>query len=165
MAKANLTAKQLRELLHYDPETGIFTWLVRRGCALAGDVAGNLTKAGYIQIYVNNIQYKAHRLAWLYVYESFPEKFIDHINGKRSDNKIVNLRNVTNAENVQNLRHARSDNGSGLQGVGKNGRGKKWRATITILGKKKFLGNFHTKELAHQAYLEAKRILHPTCTI
>lgn len=166
MAKTNLTAKQLRELLHYDPDTGIFTWLVRRGMYPAGTIAGNICKDGRINMNVCNQRGFAHRYAWLYVYGVYPTGVIDHINGDNTDNRIANLRDVTRAGNSQNQRHPRSDCGSGYLGVYKNNKGKgNWQARITTNGKRIGLGTYPTPELAHQAYVEAKRRLHPTCTI
>ena len=158
-----LTQERLKELLHYDPETGVFIWRVRRGMALAGSVAGNRRKNGRIAIYVDDVEHKAARLAWLYVHGVHPEKFIDHINGDPGDDRLSNLREVTNSENMQNQRRARTNSSSGLLGVVNNG--GKWQATIRLDGVRKYLGTFKTPEEAHQAYLEAKRTIHCACTI
>lgn len=169
MSGTNLTAERLRELLHYDPETGVFTWRVRRGMAVAGSVAGNLNRNGYVNIFVDGRQYKAHRLAWLFVYGEFPSADIDHINGVRNDNRIFNLRDVTTSVNMMNQRRARSDNKLGLLGVHVRTPekphykiSKPYRAIIYVSGKSVSVGDFATAEEAHAAYLEAKRRLHPT---
>lgn len=91
MAKANLTAERLRELLHYDPETGIFTWKVRRGMAPAGSAAGSARPDGRITIYVDSVPYEASTLAWLYVHGEFPPKKLRRKNGVNSDNRIANF--------------------------------------------------------------------------
>jgi hypothetical protein len=99
-----LTQERLKELLHYDPETGIFTNLTQRGGhAKKGAVAGTKNSIGYVCIRIDYDQYRAHRLAWLYVYGEFPEKFIDHMNEIRDDNRIINLRLATHQENLHNI--------------------------------------------------------------
>src|SRR5690606_34614864 len=98
-----LTQQRLKELLYYDPETGIFTRLVGRSGprARAGDVAGSDNGKGYIRIYVDGRPYKAHRLAWFYMHGEWPEE-IDHRNGERADNRLSNLRPVTRQQNNLN---------------------------------------------------------------
>lgn len=101
----NLTQARLKEILHYDPDTGIFTRRLDRGPNAPKDsVAGTPDKNGYIVIKVDFTQYKAHRLAWLYIYGVWPNNQIDHINHIVDDNRIVNLRDVTNSENQANRR-------------------------------------------------------------
>lgn len=159
-----LTADRLREVLRYDPETGVFTWLVCMSNARSGAVAGGVRADGYWRIGVDKIVYLAHRLAWLYVNGEWPSNQIDHIDGSRSNNRINNLRDVSNDVNQQNRRWARSDNiSSGLIGVGMK-RGK-WRARIQVGGVLRQIGTFDTPEEAHAAYLDAKRRLHVGCTI
>ncbi len=98
-----LTAEYLRSILHYDQETGIFTWKVRTARRVkAGDVAGCSDGDGYRLIKVQSRLYKAHRLAWLYIHGSWPKDQIDHINRIRTDNRIANLREVSNKQNLQN---------------------------------------------------------------
>ena len=156
---AELTQSYLKERLHYDPETGIFTWAV--GCKgnRAGDAAGSLKPSGYRQIMIDGRLYRAHRLAWLYVYGKWPADLIDHINGLRDDNRIVNLREATAAENQQN-RTANANNASGFMGVYWHKRDCKWRSHIKIEGRVKHLGCFDTPETASAAYLDAKAELH-----
>lgn len=158
-----ITAEQLRELLDYDPESGRFTWRVALPGQKAGSPAGCLDSYGYVVIRIDGANRKAHRLAWLIAYGEWPDDQIDHINGDRSDNRIANLRSLTNQGNQQNRRTAHRGNSSGLLGVSPK-RGK-WRAQIKVDGKKRHLGLFDTPEAAHAAYLEAKRKLHPTCSI
>lgn len=96
MATTDVTAERLREILHYDPQTGVFTWLVRRGCAEAGSVAGNANAAGRITIYVDGHPYRAPRLAWLYVYGVWPQKSIGYKNRDCRDIRIGNLMDWAN---------------------------------------------------------------------
>ena len=94
----------IKELLHYEPNTGIFTWLKHRGGKTKkGSIAGSLHKCGYMVIRINVKHYYAHRVAWIYVHGSIPEHvLIDHINGKRNDNRIENLRLATYQQNNEN---------------------------------------------------------------
>lgn len=165
MAKTDfLTAARLRELLHYDPETGVFTWLVSNTKRVrVGGIAGCTSDHGYIRIAIDGVQHRAHRLAWLYMTGEWPAHQIDHINGTRDDNRIKNLRQATDAQNRQNLRKPRSDNRCGMLGVCANR--DRWRAVIQVGGKFKHIGTFDTPELAGAAYLAQKSILHPYQTI
>lgn len=170
MAKADLTAQRLRELLKYYPETGVFTRLVSRRCGTAepGDVAGSKRNSeGYLAFMVDRKTYQAHRLAWLYMTGKWPNALIDHINGVKSDNRLCNLREATVSMNKQNMRKARADCvNSGLMGAYLDRRnGGRWFSNITANGKRKHLGYFLTPQEAHAAYIEAKRRLHPGCTI
>lgn len=160
-----ITQTRLKELLDYDPETGVFTWRVQTSNYIRiGDVAGMIDVHGYCVIGVDRKLYKAHRLAWVYTYSIIPDKMqIDHINGNTKDNRIDNLRCVTCVVNQQNQRKARCDNTSGFLGVHPYGKG--WRARIMVNGKDKYLGTFPTPELAHEAYLKAKRELHEGNTL
>lgn len=165
MAANDLTAQRLRELLHYDPETGVFT---RKACyskLWLGAIAGTLTAHKYVTIRIDGYRVKAHRLAWLYVTGSWPENFIDHINGIRFDNRFANLRDVTASVNSQNIKKARGNSGHGVLGVGRQSTGTTWIARIRVGGVAHYLGNFPTAEDAHAAYVEAKRRLHEGCTI
>lgn len=162
-----LTAARLRELLHYDPETGVFTRRVRTSTRIkAGDVAGWANGKGYLLISVDGRDHYAHRLAWLYTHGAWPTNEIDHRNTVRNDNRIANLRDVSGAVNSQNQRRAPAHNKScGLLGVTWNKQIRKWHAQIQVDGKKRSIGYFATAELAHSAYLAAKREHHPGCTV
>lgn len=159
-----LTAKELRDILAYDANTGIFTWTIRPSRAVKiGDIAGCPDEKGYLTIGIKRRVYKAHRLAWLYMTDKWPIGLIDHINGIKSDNKFDNLRVVDESGDSQNVRKPNKRNKSGFMGVifFQN----KWRANITHQGKTHWLGDFKTPEEAHQTYLAAKRKLHAACTL
>ena len=144
--RPELTAEYLRSILSYDPETGIFTRKVRTSTRVkVGDVAGSADGIGYLRIRLQSRKYKAHRLAWLYTYGEWPKDQIDHINRNRSDNRIANLREVTNKQNGQN-RSKPSSNTSGYQGVHWNKQSSKWQVKIKHNCKDIHLGYF--------AYLE-----------
>jgi hypothetical protein len=157
-----MTAQRLKELFHYDADTGQFTRFRAKG--RWPDRVGAI-RFGYLIIKIDYKLYRAHRLAWLYVHGEWPSDQIDHINGDRADNRISNLRAATNSQNKQNARKARSDSRSGLIGAMWESQKNKWRAVILVDGKKKHLGYFDQAEQAHAVYIEAKRTLHPFCTI
>jgi len=150
----SLTQERLKEILHYDPLTGIFTWLVANSNRInINDVAGSL-KDGYIRIKIDNEQYYAHRLAWLYVYGYFPEHQIDHKNGIENQNWISNLKEATPTCQNQN-RKVGTNNSSGFIGVGWNKDRKKWRSRIDIHGKQILIGIYNdpvSAALARVAY-------------
>lgn len=159
-----LTAKRVRELLSYDLETGIFKWRMRVSSrANAGDVAGCINGNGYLQIGICGRLYPAHRLAWLYVYGRWPKNEIDHLNGIKLDNRFLNFREVAHAINRQNQRLANVDSKTGILGVQPSG--NRFIARITVGTKRVYLGTFDTSAQAHEAYIAAKRRLHPGCTI
>lgn len=167
MAKPNLTAARLREVLDYNPGTGGFTWKVRPSCRVSvGGNAGSITDGGYCVIRIDRRIHRAHRLAWLYVYGEWPANMVDHKNGCRADNRIENLRAASHQLNAQNMRAARSDNSSGKLGVSWDSRRGKWLAQIKDAdGKHRHLGRFATPEAAYDRYLDAKRSLHQGCTL
>ena len=92
-----LEALRLRELLSYDPDTGLFRWSKNKGSKDAGELAGCVSPKGYILIGIDGCLYLAHRLAWLYVHGEFPEKDIDHRDQDKSNNRICNLRLATSS--------------------------------------------------------------------
>lgn len=160
MAGNIITQEELKELLHYDPDTGIFTWIKPNTFRMNnGDEAGWLTKKEYKRVTINYKCYLLHRLAWLYVYGSFPKNLLDHINGVRSDNRIVNLREASESENIFNSK-TRKDNITGFKGVYFNKRRKKFHARCQINKIGYHLGYFETAELANEAYCNFAKIHH-----
>lgn len=160
-----LTVERLKELLSYDIGTGLFVWKSNRGrTAKSGWVAGSAhCYTGHIAIRIDGIHYKAHRLAWLYVNGKWPLGHIDHMDGNSANNRLNNLRENANSINSQNQRKPRADNTSGVLGV--SHRNGKWRAKIQVDKRQISLGSFSSKADAAAAYLSAKRLLHPGCTI
>lgn len=160
MAKTDLTAERLRELLSYDPETGVFCWKTRFSRSdLLGKIAGTETARGYWIISIDGDRYLAHRLVWLYVYGVWPVDQLDHTNGIKTDNRVVNLRESTQAENMQNKRSKKGDGKLNLGAHYVKERGK-WVAAITVNRVQKYLGIFKTQEEAHAAYAAAKLKYH-----
>ncbi len=150
-----LTQARLRELLSYDPETGIFVWRVKPARRIAaGSVAGcRRTVYGYVLIGVDGAIYPAHRLAWLYVHGVWPSEYTDHVNADRADNRLANLRECTPGENQSNRRRNKN-NASGFKGVVFHPATGKWRACVRAGGKCFSLGLHATKEQAHAAYCD-----------
>lgn len=165
MAKANLTAQLVRELLDYEPETGLLTW--RRPTSnrvKAGDPVGNLTH-GRFETSILGVRVSCHRLAWFYMYGEWPVGDIDHINGDPKDNRIRNLRDVPHRTNIENQGQKTRKSYSGLIGAHWSARHRLYCSRIKTLGKAHYLGWFKTAEEAHAAYVDAKRRLHEGCTI
>ena len=166
MATSDLTAARLRELLHYDESTGLFTRIAtdnkwqKLGLACGQRMSNPLE---YSRIRIDGAPYKAHRLVWLYVTGVWPTQFVDHINGNKQDNRFSNLRDVSRKVNGQNRRSAQCNSKTGLLGVQK--RRNRWAATIIIDKTRLWIGTFDTPDAAHAAYLAAKRRLHDGCQI
>ena len=138
----------------------MFTRLVSNTNSVkVGHRAGTVDHAGYRQIKVNLVIYKEHRLAWLYVYGEWPEEEIDHINGNKADNRLINLRTATRKQNARN-RGLVTSNTSGFKGVSWDAKNGKWLATATVAGIQKHIGRYATPEQAHQAYCDFVRPLH-----
>lgn len=161
MSHSDITAELLRELLHYEPETGVFTWRVSTSNrAIAGKQAGGLKSNGYVQIGLYTKRYHAHRLAWLYVYGSWPPDELDHINRCRADNRITNLRLASRPENNQNLGLSKR-NSSGHIGVCWKRVTGRWQARIMRDYQEVHLGYFGNVSDAVAARKAAEAEYHP----
>lgn len=154
--------ERVRELLQYDPITGIFKWRVDRGGCKAGDVAGTKGTSDYVNIYIEGRGYRAHILAWGLMTGEWPDYEIDHANRDKLDNRWLNLREATRSENNANTRRPRH-NKSGLKGVSRyragESYGKPWQAGIRHNNKSIHIGHYATKEEAHAAYCAKGREL------
>lgn len=160
MRREQVTLERLREVISYDPDSGVFTRAAKTNRrVVVGAVAGTITPDGYRKISIDGVIYCAHRLAWLYVHGRWPKLLLDHINGKREDNRIANLREVDYSQNGHgfNMYPAGSTGYRGVTPCPR--RGNTFDARIGIGGRKKYLGNFKTAEAAHEAYLKAKQRL------
>jgi HNH endonuclease len=115
---STLTVEELRSIIHYDPETGVWTWKIsQQGYVQRGRVAGNIDKfSGYRRVCINHILYRSSRLAWLYMTGKWPPVTVDHDNRNRSDDRWNNLRLATATQNSMNI-DVRADNASGFKGV------------------------------------------------
>lgn len=142
--------RELKKQINYNPDTGKFTWAWPRPGASLGMEAGTVTGNGYLHVKVNRVPYLGHRLAWYLHYGKWPEQ-IDHINGDKLDNRIVNLREATQAQNCYN-KALSSNNKSGVKGVYLNKKLNKWHAQIKKGSLKLHLGYFSELEDAKKAY-------------
>lgn len=149
-----ISLNRVRELLEYDLDSGEFTWKVaRKRLATIGSRAGSTNGSGYRQISLDGKVYLAHRLAWFISFEEWPT-IIDHVNRNRSDNRLDNLREVTQSLNIHNSADRPSK--SGFRNARKVG--NKYQSEIKINGKSIHLGMFNTAEEASnaaKAYREA----------
>jgi hypothetical protein len=158
--KEELTQARLKELLHYDPETGVFTWLIAQSKYKPGDVAGTKFGYGYLAVRFDGKQFLLHRLAWLYVTGSFAPE-IDHRNGNGigKDNRFENLRDCSHRQNSWNTK-LKTTNTSGHKGVHWCKNRGMWTASIRGSGKRTNLGYFNFAEDASEAYKAKAKELH-----
>lgn len=155
-----LTLEFLKNILSYDPLTGIFRWKRRSTKYSArvniGSIAGSIHNSGHREISIKSKLYKAHRLAWFYIYGVWPRSWIDHKNGIRDDNRIENLRECTPSQNSCNSR-GWAKRKSPYKGV--YPQKKRWQAAIRKDRKLIYLGSFETPWEAHKAYIKAAKEL------
>jgi len=152
--------EKAKEVISYNPETGLFTWNISTTNSLkSGDLAGTNMSNGYrvITITIDGVYKKplCHRLAWYFINNELPIN-VDHINGIRDDNRIINLRACTPSQNNMNRKVA-GCNSSGKTGVSKNSNTGKWEAYIKINRKRKHLGHFVNKQDAINARIKGEK--------
>ena len=149
-----MNIEELKEYFKYDPDTGKLFWNKRpSNRVIVGSEVGNYNDQGYKVCRFKGKALRVHRVVWAITKGEHPSEFIDHINGDRGDNRIDNLRVVSNAENLQNMKEAK--------GYTHHKKLNKWMAQIAVNKEHKYLGIFNTKQEAHAAYLKAKKELHP----
>lgn len=150
----------IKDWVTYDPDTGVFHWKKKPSRrVVVGSVAGSLSRQlGYISMMLHKQSYLAHRMAFVYMTGKLPIGLVDHINGIRSDNRWINLRDATNSINQQNQKQARANCETGALGVTKSGRG--FRATVGFNDKNYYSPTFNTIVEASAAYFAMKKLLH-----
>lgn len=149
--KFSLSQAKLKELLHYDPETGEFTHRTSHAQVIAGQRAGFMHKRGYWQVCADGITVKAHQAAWFYMTGEWPSDQVDHKDQNKANNRWGNLRLATNAENCRNVTRNKR-NSTGVRGViyqHRAGRNPEWVASIRFNRKLIHLGIF--RDLASAA--------------
>lgn len=147
-----LTQERLKELLQYDENTGVFTWIKPTSNRVKiGSIAATTNSHGYLYARIDGIRYGAHRLAWLYMTGSMPKDVIDHIDGNPKNNVFSNLREATQQQNLYNLRKS-VKNTSGYKGVHFHKGTSKWRVVVSVNNKPKHLGLYLTPEEANTVY-------------
>lgn len=150
------TVDYLRKRLRYEPETGRLFWLDCESmpnswrAQFSGTEAFTSVCLGYHTGGIDYAMFRAHRVAWAIYYGEWPSSQIDHINGVRTDNRIENLRVVTQQENMRNLKMSKT-NTSGVTGVSWVGSKGKWQATISVGNRNKYLGLFTSIDDAKSA--------------
>jgi len=153
-----ITHARLLEIVHYDPETGVFTWLEAHPPVSVGQRIGSVESTGYMRAAILGKRYFLHVVAWFYMTGEWLPRGVDHRNRRPADNRWANLRRATSSQNQINRVLPR--NGVGLRGVYPSGTGGRFRARIRIGTRVTHLGTFDTAEMAHAAYLEAVQALH-----
>jgi hypothetical protein len=156
--KPRISQQELKQIIHYDPDTGLIKKIKCRRSDWIGKTAGAPDKKGYIRVSINNVLYLAHHLAWVYMTGEWPDQ-VDHINAVKDDNRFSNLREATCSQNMHN-QGKRKHNTSGFKGVSYHKAARKWTAQIKVNWKCNYLGLFKTPEEAHAAYCEAAKKHH-----
>jgi len=153
--KVVINQEYLKNILNYDEFSGLLIWKNN------GKRAGCEHSSGYRMIGLLGKKYKEHRIIWMYVYGNYPTLDIDHINRVKNDNRISNLRLLSESDNAQNMVKAQRHSKTGILGVSPSK--NKYQASITAKGIQKYLGRFNTIKEAENAYLKAKSELHKSC--
>ena len=136
-----MTPQEVRTVFAYTPENGRLLWNIATCKTQTGDVAGGLAN-GYMQVKYKQRKYMVHRIIWCYVHGDWPKQMIDHIDGDRSNNRIENLRDVSNAKNQYNRHSLNKNNSTGHMGIMYRKRGDAYIVQITVLGAKKYIGYY-----------------------
>ena len=151
-----ITHSELLKMVSYNPDTGEFTWLIKPRNRECSPIAGTIDPYGYRKICLKQKIYRAHRLAWFYMHMAWPEGAIDHINGKRDDNRIGNLRIANHSQNQANSK-VRANNKTGFKGIYLHKLSGLYMARVTVNRKSILVGYYKDPQEAHAAYIEAAK--------
>lgn len=161
-----ITQEIVKSLFDYSTETGDLIRKTSFNRWKSGQAIGFKNTSGYLEAGVNKKTYQVSHLVWCYFNGPVPiGREIDHINGKKLDNRIENLRVADRAMNNQNKRISRNDSALKVLGVSWHKASKSFVAQISKSGVKFHLGCFKSIDEASEAYIQAKRNLHQGCTI
>lgn len=150
-----ITQNAVKRLFNYNELTGELSFIETKGKGKRKDKkVGCINNAGYLVVWADNKLHQSHRLIWLHYYGRLPKNGIDHINGDKLDNRIKNLRDVSQGDNTKNRRKSKN-NKSGFNGVFWDGTLKKWRARVNVNKKIINLGCFNDKSKAISARKDA----------
>jgi hypothetical protein len=136
-----ISQQELKELVEYNPETGVLMWRVARPRADQWSNVGSLTPQGYLRTSIRGRAYFVHSLIWLYVYGYFPENDIDHIDRVKTNNCLGNLRVVSKCCSAQN-KSVYKNNKSGIKGVHWCNTTQRWRVCIVLSKGQRVIGSF-----------------------
>lgn len=159
MSPQSLTEKELREACDY-VSSGHLIWKKAGKKRIVGKIVGSLGSHGYYETCINRKRYLVHRLIWLYHYGILPSEQIDHINHDRTDNRIENLRDVTNGQNNYNQSKRSKKTTSRYKGVSWDSKRSCWKSAIQCAGKYTFIGYFDTENIAALAYNNKATLLY-----
>jgi uncharacterized protein YeaC (DUF1315 family) len=150
--------EMLRQIIAYDPNSGVITRIASPIKNCIGRPVGTKDSQGYLVTRIQRKFYRCHRLAWALFYGKWPDGEVDHFDGDKANNRICNLRDVEHKHNIHN--QSRPQGNNPYIGVHWSKQSQKWLAAIKKDGKINKLGSFMTPEAARDAYLEAKRVMH-----
>lgn len=162
-SRNTVPCEHLHELLTYDPQTGeIRSRIGRGGRTKAGKLSGDFGERGYLRINIRGKYFYGHRIAWCMKTGEWPDRFIDHIDGDKSNNAWSNLRLATKSQNGANMgkRYRRGRATSHFKGVSWSAGSGSWRAQLTKDKKSYCIGNYRTELEAHEAYIRAAEKMH-----
>jgi hypothetical protein len=148
----------LKKIMSYDPESGNLLWLISRGKARIGSIAGCIYSDGYRVVTILGKRYRSTHLAFLLMTGNMPENIIDHIDLMKSNDRWKNLREANRSQNGANQK-LQSRSKTRLKGVHKK-RKRSWDSAIRHDGKTIYLGSFLCPAAAHFAYVVAAHKLH-----
>lgn len=155
-----ITHEYLLQLLHYEPSTGALTRKIKTSNRVKiGDVVGCKNRDGYLVTRIGDILYYNHRLAWFYVHGDWPDEEIDHRNGVRDDNRLINLRRASRKQNARNSRKP-SSNSSGVKGVSWCKIMNKWFAYVGVDNQRVKVGYFDSLDDAEKSVSCTRKNIH-----